>query len=168
MSVILVACTDMNGGIGDGQGLLFDLPKDLKHFNSITSGNIVVMGRKTYESIPEGKRPLKKRRNIVLTRDVSFNPEGVEIMSFEEVLELAKTREVFVIGGGDIYNQFMPHADKMILTHVHALNYNANTFFPDFNHEEWAIVPNLMKKHEIDDKHEVSFTFATYLRKNQQ
>jgi dihydrofolate reductase len=168
MSITLVACIDMDNGIGDEFGnLLFHLPKDLKHFNNVTSGKIVVMGRKTWESLPDNKRPLPKRRNIVLTRDVSFNPEGAEVMSIEQVLELAETREVFVIGGGDIYEQFMPHADKMILTQVHHLNHNATVFFPDFEAKEWSIVPSLMKKHEKDEKHPVSFTFATYLR-NQQ
>jgi dihydrofolate reductase len=166
MSITLVACMEMNNGIGANNHLLFDLPKDLRHFNSVTSGKIVVMGRKTWESLPDNKRPLPKRRNIVLTRDVTFNPEGAEVMSFEEVLELSKTREVFVIGGGEIYSQFMPHANKMILTHVHALCPKVDTFFPDFSHNEWEIVPSLMKKHEEDEKHNVSFTFATYLRKD--
>jgi dihydrofolate reductase len=167
MSITLVACLDMDNGIGDEFGnLLFHLPKDLKHFNNVTSGGIVVMGRKTWESLPEKNRPLPRRRNIVLTRDVTFNPEGAEVMSFDEVLELSETRELFIIGGGEIYEQFINHADKMILTQVHHLNHNATVFFPDFEHKEWAIVPNLMKKHEADEKHAVGFTFATYLRNN--
>jgi dihydrofolate reductase len=166
MSITLVACLDMDSGIGaeDGQ-LLFYLPKDLQHFKATTSGKTVVMGRKTWDSLPV--KPLPKRKNIVLTRDVSFNPEGATVVgNIQDVLDLAKNREVFVIGGGEVYNQFIDVADKMILTQVHAMNYNATVHFPDFSAEHWKITS--MKKHEADDKHSVSFTFATYEKKNQE
>ena len=163
--ITLIACLEMNNGIGDeNNDLLFHLPKDLRHFNSITSGHIVVMGRKTWESLP--KRPLPKRKNYVLTRDESFKAkDGVKVIhSIDEVLELSKTYEVFVIGGGEIYEQLIPHADKMILTHVHVVDGRARVFFPDYDYKDWKIQPNLTKKHKADEKHEHDFTFATYIR----
>lgn len=163
--ITLVSCLDMNNGIGDADNdLLFDFPKDKKHFNSVTSGGIVVMGRKTWESLP--KRPLAKRKNYILTRDKSFTvSNGAKVVhSIEEVLELSKSFEVFVIGGGEIYEQFLPHADKMILTHVHVVDGRARVFFPDYDYKDWKIQPNLTVKHEADERHEHDFTFATYLR----
>jgi dihydrofolate reductase len=166
MSITLIACLDMDSGIGTDEGqLLFHLPKDLQHFKSTTSGKAVVMGRKTWESLPI--KPLPKRKNYVLTRDVSFNPEGaIALGTVEEVLDLSKGREVFIIGGGELYEQFIDIADKMILTQVHSINFNATVHFPDFSAEHWKITS--MKKHEADDNHPVSFTFATYERRSQE
>jgi dihydrofolate reductase len=160
--ITLIACTEMNLGIGDAYGnLLFNLPKDMKHFKSATGGKIIVMGRKTWDSLP--KKPLEKRKNYVLTRDVAFNPVGAKVLgSIDEVVELGKTHDVFVIGGGEVYEQLMPYADRMMLTHVHVVDMKATTFFPDFNHEKWKLVTKT--KHEADEKHEHSFTFATYMR----
>lgn len=165
MSITLIACLDMDNGIGTDFGeLLFDLPKDMQHFKSITSGKTVVMGRKTWDSLLI--KPLPKRKNVVLTRDVSFNPEGAKVVtSLEEVLDLAKTREVFIMGGGDVYEQFITYADKMILTQVHAMNNRATVHFPDFDSKEWKVVKDSMKKHEADENHAESFTFTTYERK---
>lgn len=163
--ITLIACMDMSNGIGDeNNDLLFHLPKDLRHFNSVTSGHIVVMGRKTWESLP--KRPLPKRKNYILTRDKSFKAkEGVKVIhSIEEVLELGKTFDVFVIGGGEVYEQLLPYADRLMLTHVHVVDGRARVFFPDYDYKEWNIQPNLTKKHLADDKHEHDFTFATYIR----
>jgi|SRR6185312_2276268 len=164
--ITLIAMIEMNNGLSDKDGnLLFDLPKDMKHFRATTSGKIVVMGRKTWDSLP--KKPLAKRKNYVLSKDVSFNPDGAKVLnSVEEVLELSKNSEVFIIGGGEIYEQFLPHADKLILTHVHVVHPFASTFFPDYDTKEWT--PVSMIKHEEDDKHQHSFTFATYSRKNKK
>ena len=163
--ITMIACLDMNDGIGTDNGeLLFSLPKDMKHFKSATSGKIVVMGRKTWDSLP--KKPLEKRKNYVLSRDVTFNPIGAKVISsVDEVVKLGKTHDVFVIGGGEIYKELMPYADRLMLTQVHAFNSSATVFFPDFSPKEWSIVPSSMQKHETDEKHEHSFTFATYLRK---
>lgn len=162
MTITLIACIDMNNGLGDNNGnLLFNLPKDMKHFKSITSGKIVVMGRKTWESLP--KKPLEKRKNYVLSRDNSFNPIGAKVVnSINEVLELSKSHDVFVIGGGEIYEQMLPHADEMLLTHVHVVDGSARVFFPDYDYKEWKITS--MTKHKADKQHEHSFTFATYIR----
>ena len=163
MSITLIACIDMGFGIGDKEGnLLFDLPKDMQHFKSVTTGKTVVMGRKTWDSLP--KKPLPKRKNYVLTKDESFTPEGNAkvLHSVEEVLEMSKSRDIFICGGGEIYKEFMPHADNLIITHVHVVNMQGRVFFPDIDPKEWDI--KSMVKHEEDDNHEHSFTFTHYVR----
>ena len=163
MGITLIAMTEINGGIGDANNdLLFDLPRDRRHFQSATSGKTVVMGRKTWDSLP--KKPLSKRKNYVLTRDAEWSAEGATVLhSVDEVLELAKSREVFIIGGGEIYNQFMQYADRLIMTHVHTVNYDARVFFPEIDVRQWHLVH--AQKNEADKKHEFDFTFATYTRR---
>lgn len=170
MTITLIACTDINMGLGDEKGnLLFDLPKDMEHFVKTTTGQTVVMGRKTWDSLP--KKPLKNRKNIVLTKTLSVGEltlyrgyDNVEVYnSIEDVLELAKTEHVFVIGGGEIYNQFIKHADEILMTHVHNISSKAVTFFPSFDFEEWKLVK--VVPHEADEHHKYSFNFATYTRK---
>lgn len=162
MSIILVACIDMDFGIGDIDGdLLYNLPKDMEHFKSITTGKHVVMGRKTWESLPN--KPLPKRKNYILTRDKSFKVDGAKVLnSIEDVLELSRGRNIYIIGGEEVYHQFMPYADEMMLTHVHHVNQRATSFFPDYDDEDWK--PVSLLKNEADEKHRYSFTFANYVR----
>lgn len=165
MSLIIVACMDMNNGLGDENGnLLFDLPKDMARFKSLTTGKHVVMGRKTWDSLPV--KPLPKRKNYVLTRSEDLAIEGKTkvLHSVDEVVSMAKSKDVYVIGGGEIYKELLPHADKMLLTFVHTVNIQARSFFPDFRLEEWQLDVKAMRKQEQDDKHEHSFTFTTYNR----
>lgn len=164
--ITLIACLDMNNGIGDGEGnLLYHLPKDMQHFKSTTSGKIVVMGRKTWDSLP--KKPLEKRKNYVVTMDEAFNPVGAKVLhSIEEVIELGKKHDIFVIGGGEIYYQLIDDADRLMITHVHHVNFDARVHFPDFDAKSWKLVGKPVKN-EADDSHEHSFTFATYERKQQ-
>lgn len=158
--ITLIACTEINNGIGNADGdLLFHLPKDLKYFKSVTTGKVVVMGRKTWDSLP--MKPLPKRKNYVLTRDESFQTVGAKVThSLEEVLHLAETHDVYIIGGGEIYQQFFEHADRLLMTHVHVVDASARVFFPDINFKEWELVK--VQKHEKDEQHPYSFTFATY------
>lgn len=164
MSIILVACLDMNNGIGDSEGnLLFDLPKDMRHFKSITSNKHVVMGRKTWDSLP--KKPLPKRKNYVLTMDETFEAEGATVLhSIDEVLELAKTKDVYCIGGGELYHQLIDDADNLIITFVHVAHPNARVHFPDFEIKDWKMIgsPTFHKK---DESHLHDFAFTTYERK---
>lgn len=161
--ITLVALTEMNLGIGDGDGnLLYNIPKDMAHFKRVTKGKKVVMGRKTWDSLP--KKPLKNRENYVLTNNPNFKANGAEVInSIHDVLFLAENEEVVIIGGGEVYKQFMPYADKMIITHVHEVNMSARVFFPDFSHDEWKIDADSLEKNEETEKHS-SFTFATYTR----
>jgi dihydrofolate reductase len=150
----------MNNGIGDKDGnLLFNIEQDMKRFVSATSGKHVVMGRKTWDSLPN--KPLKNRKNYVLTMDEEFEAEGATVLkSIDEVVELAKGRDVFIIGGGEIYYQTIDIADKLLITHVHVINENARVFFPDFGSKDWKIKNH--EQHKVDD---FTFAFANYERK---
>ncbi|MFQ3543679.1 dihydrofolate reductase [Halobacillus rhizosphaerae] len=162
MSITLIACTDMNNGIGTGEKLLFNLPKDMKHFKAVTTGKTVVMGRKTWESLPA--KPLPKRKNYVLSMDEDFVAEGATVIdSIEAVLELAKNKEVFIIGGSEIYFQTIDDADKLMITHVHTFGNHATRHFPDIDVKQWKLVS--VKEHKADKEHAHNFTFATYERK---
>lgn len=165
--ITMIACTDINDGIGDAEGnLLFKIPLDLAHFKSITSGKIVVMGRKTWDSLP--KRPLPKRKNYVVTTDKSFTVKGATkvINSIEEIVELGKHHDIYIIGGGEIYQQMMPYADRLIMTHVHTISNKAEVFFPKYDAKEWKMASAL--KNEASSKFPHSFTFATYERNRTQ
>jgi dihydrofolate reductase len=161
--ITMIACLEINNGIADKDGnLLFNLPNDMAHFKAMTSGKHVVMGRKTWDSLP--KKPLPKRKNYVLTKDETFKVDGKTkiLHSIEEVLALAKNEDVWVIGGGEIYNQMLPFADKLIITHVHTANIEARVFFPDLDVREWNVVE--LQKNEANGKHEFAYSFATYAR----
>lgn len=125
--VIFVVAHDRNGVMGAGGALPWHLPEDLKHFKRLTVEKPVVMGRKTFESI--GK-PLPKRRNIVLTRNTAYQPEGVEIArSVDEVFEMTRgDSEIAIIGGAEIFNQFAAHVDTAFVTEVDA-TVDGDTFY---------------------------------------
>ncbi len=159
---------DRNRGIGKDNDLMWHLPADMKFFKETTTGHIVVMGRKNYESIPEKYRPLPNRENVILTRNKSFVAKGCLIAhSMEECLGLFSANEertMFIIGGGEIYKQAleMEIIDEMLITHVNK-SYNADTFFPDFNLENWRIETVLTK--EKDERNEASFSVIKYTKK---
>ena len=159
---IIVAIAD-NYAIGKSGDLLCYLPDDLKHFKALTTGATVVMGKKTFFSLP--RRPLPNRRNIVLTRDVSFTHEGVDVAhSIEELTSMLTPEEkVFIIGGGEVYRQFMPLAKELHITHIHHTWEDADTFFPEIDTSIWQRLNE--EFHEADEKHAYAFTFATYVRK---
>lgn len=160
MIVSLVVAMSENRVIGRNGGLPWHLPKDLQHFKRVTVDHTVIMGRKTFD---EMKRPLANRRNVVITRNLEFHPSGVTgVPSLEEGLALGATeREVFVIGGGEIFRQVMPRADRLYLTIVHA-TVEGDTYFPDFEHDGWALESE--ERHEADHKHAYPFTFRVYNR----
>lgn len=131
---MIAAIASGNRAIGKDNKLIYHIPKDLKRFKELTSGHVVIMGRKTFESI--GK-PLPNRINIVISRDPSYAAEGIIVVhSLEEALRLPSFAqgddEIFVIGGGQIYQQAMPLADKLYLTIVEG-SPEADTFFPDYS-----------------------------------
>jgi dihydrofolate reductase len=163
MILSLIGAMGKNNELGKDNELLFSLPKDMKHFKEITTGHTVLMGRKTFESIG---RPLPNRRNIVITRDASYSADGIEVVhSLDEALEEFKTtdQEIFVIGGGEMYMQALPFADKLYLTFVETSVENADTFFPEIAFDEWQEVSK--ERHEAEDKHAWPFTFVEYKRK---
>lgn len=145
--------------IGSDNQLLWHLPKDLKHFKDLTSGHPIIMGRKTYESI--GK-PLPNRTNIVVSRKKDWYEEGILIVgSIKEAIKFAKKidEDIFIIGGGNIYEQTMEIADRLEVTLVKA-KLNADTFFPKINPRFWSKTNETY--HEKDEKNEYDFCFQTY------
>ena len=161
MIVTIVVAMGENNAIGKNNELLWYLPKDLRHFKTITKGHTVIMGRKTFESV--GK-PLPNRRNIIITRNTDLAIEGTEVVhTLEDALKLCKQdEEVFIIGGAEIYKIAMPHTDKIYLTVVHE-NFEADAFFPEIDHNLW--LETASEKHLPDDKNNLSFTFSTLERK---
>ncbi|SIT14548.1 dihydrofolate reductase [Chryseobacterium ureilyticum] len=160
MTTIVVAMGEKNE-IGFENQLLWHLPKDLKHFKDLTSGHPIIMGRKTYESI--GK-PLPNRTNIVVSRKKDWFEEGILIVgSLKEALKFAKKidEEVFVIGGGNIYEQTMDLVDKLEVTLVKA-DLEADTFFPKIDEKIWKKTNEVC--HEKDEKNGYDFCFQTFER----
>ncbi|KMQ58686.1 dihydrofolate reductase [Chryseobacterium angstadtii] len=160
MTTIVVAMGEKNE-IGFENKLLWHLPKDLKHFKDITSGHPIIMGRKTYESI--GK-PLPNRTNIVISRKKDWFEEGILIVgSIKEAVKFAKKidEHVFIIGGGNIYEQTIEIVDKLEVTLVKA-DLEADTFFPKISPKIWKKTEEIF--HEKDEKNEYDFFFQTYER----
>ncbi|MFY1045014.1 dihydrofolate reductase [Chryseobacterium sp. GP-SGM7] len=158
MTTIVVAMGEKNE-IGADNQLLWHLPKDLKHFKDLTSGHPIIMGRKTYESI--GKA-LPNRTNIVVSRKKNWFQEGILIVgSIKEAVKFAKkiNENIFIIGGGNIYEQTMEIADKLEITLVKA-NLEADTYFPKINPKFWKLTSE--ECHEKDEKNQYDFCFRTY------
>ncbi len=129
MIISIIAAIGKNRELGIDNKLIWDIPSDLKFFRKTTSGHTVLMGRKTYESIG---RPLPKRRNIVISRDTELKIENVEVYNnIDEALKNI-TEEVFIIGGENIYSQFIDKADKLYITEIEE-SYDADAYFPYFN-----------------------------------
>jgi dihydrofolate reductase len=147
------------------------MPEDLKHFKQITSGHTVMMGERTYLSLP--KHPLPNRRNIVLTDVPNKTFEGAEMAySIDEAIELGERRkangesdEAFVIGGGMVYRQMMPRADKLYITHIHHSWPDADTFFPEIKDTEWVL--KSAERHSADKNNPYDYTFAEYIRRSE-
>ena len=159
MIVSIVVAIAENHAIGKDNQLLWHLPKDLKHFKEITSGGTVIMGRKTYDSV--GK-PLPNRRNIIITRQ-QIEIAGCEVVnSLQAGLDLCREhKEVFIVGGAEIYKQAMPLTDKIYLTIVHE-NFEADTYFPEISKDIWKETERT--DHEADEKNPLSFSFITLER----
>ena len=159
--ITLIVAMGKNREIGKENQLLWHLPKDLKRFKELTSGYPIIMGRKTYESI--GK-PLPNRTNIVISRKNDWFEEGILIVgSIKEAVKFAKKidEEVFVIGGGNIYEQTIDLADKLEVTLVDAV-LDADTFFPKINEKIWQKTNE--ERHQKDEKNEFDFCFQTFER----
>lgn len=140
--VCIIAAVSENDAIGAKNSLLWDLPEDLKHFKDITLGHPVIMGRKTFESL--NKKPLPGRTNIVITSDKNFQQKGViSVNSLEAALKVAKKMdrdEVFVIGGGKVYEEAMEFAEYLYITEVHREYSSATVFFPKISSKKWKLV----------------------------
>lgn len=161
MLITLVAAMDKNRLIGQKNHLPWHLLSDLYHFKAVTLGKSIIMGRKTFESI--GK-PLLHRRNIVISREAGLRIEGCKIFSsVEEALNnLANEPEVMIIGGGSLFKETLPKADKMILTIIEH-SFEGDTYFPLWDTDEWIVVSKI--KHELNENNLYSFSFLELRRK---
>ncbi|WP_337101384.1 dihydrofolate reductase [Paenibacillus sp. YIM B09110] len=161
MSITLIAAMDRKRAIGIENRMPWRLKAEMAYFTANTTGKTVLMGRKTFDSI--GK-PLMNRKNVILTRQADYMQEGCEIVhSIEEALEKFRGDELMVMGGADIYEQFLPFADKLLLTDVEADIEGADAYFPSFDETEWQLTKG---EHKQKDEHNTyNFTFCTYLRK---
>lgn len=153
----IIVAISKNRVIGNDNSLIWHLPADLKHFKNLTTDNTIVMGRKTYESI--GKA-LPNRRNIVITRQEDYNPEGCEVVSSLEEALLLCAENCFIIGGGEIYKQSISIADKIYLTLVDE-EFEGDTYFPELG-SEWFVVNRI--DNEPDDKNKYKYSFIEYER----
>ena len=154
MSISIIAAMDTNRLIGKENDIPWHLPDDLKFFKDITSESTVVMGRKTFESIGH---PLSSRKNIVLSK-TPFDHEKVEwLSSVEDVLDLDE--DLFIIGGSQIYEQFIPYADTLYLTEVHH-EFEGDTYFPSLDLTDWTKV--FYKKGTVDEKNKYEHDFYAY------
>lgn len=157
----IIACiSQTNRAIGYQNRLLYHIKSDLTRFRELTTGHAIIMGRKTYESLPNGALP--HRRNIVVSRSMK-EMEGCEVYpNLEAALKAAegKTEETFIIGGESIYRQSLPAAHKLYLTVVDDTPQQADAFFPEINPEEWELIEK-----EMRNENGLSFSFLTYLKK---
>ena len=164
MQISIIVAIAKNNAIGFENKLLYWLPNDLKRFKALTTGNTIIMGRKTFESLPKGALP--NRRNIVLSRNsetISF--PGAECFdSLEKALEsCTESENVYIIGGASIYEQAVPIANRLCITYIDDIPAEADTFFPKINIEDWEIT--FREEHEIDEKHNQRYTFIDLERK---
>ncbi len=163
MTLSIIVAIGKNNEIGRGNDLLWRLPADMKRFKELTTGHTIVMGRKTFESLPKGALP--NRKNIVLSKNKDLSFENCYVFSsLDEILvKFRDEEEIFIIGGGQIYEQTLPYADKLYLTRVHADFPEADTFFPVINWAEWQEVQREI--YLADEKNPYSFIFYEYERK---
>ncbi len=161
--IALIVAIDEQNAIGSNGGLLCHLPNDLKHFKRITSGHTVIMGRKTYESLPKGALP--NRTNIVITSGAAENYPGCTVArSVEEALSHCKNDDTaFIIGGGMMYRTTLPLADILYLTRIHHSFSDVDTFFPEIDCREWKMIGE--EKHRADEAHPYDYTFLTCIKK---
>ena len=159
--IILIAAAAENNALGKDNDLIWHLPDDFKRFKALTTGHYIIMGRKTFESFP---KPLPNRTHVIITRQKNYHREGCLVAdSLDAAIAMCpKNEDIFVIGGGEIYQQSIAIADKIELTRVHA-NFDADTFFPEIDSKKWQLVAE--DYHKKDEKHQFDFTFQTYLKK---
>ncbi|PUU87901.1 MULTISPECIES: dihydrofolate reductase [Halanaerobium] len=165
MSLSIIAAMDQNQLIGEQGKIPWKLPADLKYFKEITMGAPVIMGRKTFKSIGF---PLPGRKNIILTRNKDYTAEGCEVVhSKKEILNefLKKKEEAFIIGGAEIYKQFLKYSDKLYLTIIEH-QFSGDTYFPEVDWQKWYKVSE--KKGTTESDNPYSYSYHIFQRKNQK
>ena len=170
MKVALIAAVARNGVIGHANDLLWKLPEDMAFFKRTTMGNPVIMGRKTWESIPKRFRPLQGRTNIVVTRQATWKPDGALVAhGFEEALEMALESasanphglRAFVIGGAELYALALPHADELVLTEIDR-DYEGDARFPEWPRTHFVETGRV--RHHAAAPNDFDFAFVDYRR----
>ncbi|WP_291527781.1 dihydrofolate reductase [Bacteroides sp. UBA939] len=161
--ISIIAAVDRQSGIGFRNKLLFWLPDDLKRFKTLTTGNTIIMGRKTFESLPKGALP--NRRNVVLSSSPGTQCPGTEVfLTLEEALRSCKPEEqVYIIGGASVYKQAIPFADMLCLTEIDAEAPQVDAYFPAVDLSIWH--EKSRETHPADEKHLCSYAFVDYVRK---
>lgn len=166
MIISLIVAASANNAIGKDNQLLWHLPNDMKFFKNTTWGMPVIMGRKTYEAF--NGDPLPGRFNFVITRNKAWSPGDDKAKVVPDLrTSLAQAagtdcKEAFVIGGGEIYKEAMPIADKIYMTRVHAV-LEGDTYFPPIDEKDWQLTEN--RDFPVDEKHAYAYSFQTWLRK---
>ncbi len=164
--ISIIAAISENRAIGYKNKLLYWLPNDLKRFKTLTTGHTIIMGRKTFDSLPKGALP--NRRNVVISRNVKELPGCEVFKSLETAIRTVQTTSVpgldnniYIIGGASIYEQALPLADKLCLTIIHDTTENADAFFPPF--DDWK--EEKREDYDTDEKHAYKYSFVDYLKK---
>lgn len=158
-TISLIAALGKNRVIGNENRLIWSIPSDMRRFREITSGKSVVMGRKTFESIG---RPLPKRKNIIITMDRDYRAEGCIVAhSIEESLKAAGDGEVMIIGGAQVYAEFLPMARKMYLTMI-GKEFEGDAYFPEYDENEWKITHK-----EEHEENGFRYSFVDFERKRE-
>ena len=165
MRITLIAALSDNNVIGRDGTLPWKLPNDMKHFKALTMDHPVIMGRKTYESLPMALRPLPGRRNIILTHKHDYRAPGCDVVSsIHDAIKAAAVtgaNEAFVIGGAEMYRLALPAAHRLELTRVHA-EIKGDTYFPEVFWKEWKQIA--IEEHPADERHAYPYSFVTYDR----
>lgn len=158
--IVIIAAVARNGVIGNRNALPWHLPEDMRHFKALTTGHAVIMGRKTWESLPRKFRPLPNRQNYVLTRDPAYCAEGATVVhSPDEARKVGAGGTAYIIGGAELYAQMLPYAQRLELTEIDA-TYEGDAFFPSFDRVQWREVKRESSRTEAG----LGYAFVTYER----
>jgi dihydrofolate reductase len=162
--ITLIAAAAENNSLGKNNAMIWHLPDDFKRFKQLTTGHIIILGRKTFESFD---KPLPNRTHIIITRQENYAEKVdsnccIVVNSIEDALAQTNSdAENFIIGGGEIYKLALPLSDKIELTRVHG-TFDADAFFPEIDAEKWNLINE--EYHPKDERHKVDFTYQTFLR----
>jgi dihydrofolate reductase len=159
--IVMIAAVAENNALGKDNELVWHLPNDFKRFKELTSGHYIIMGRKTFESFP---KPLPNRTHVVITRQLNYQPEGcIVVNSIENAIQACPENEtIYIIGGGEIYNQALTLSDKIEITKVHG-DFEADAFFPEIKAEDWELVQSDFNNK--DERHLYDYTYQTFVKK---
>lgn len=163
--ISIIVAIAQNNAIGNGNKLLYWLPDDMKRFKTLTTGHTIIMGRKTFESLPKGALP--NRRNIVLSRNPLALCPGAELChNLDEALARCKNdKEIFIIGGESVYREAIGLASKLYVTAIDDTPENADAFFPPIDPHKWQLIQSI--PHEQDAKHKYKFCFNDYIKRGE-